>query len=279
MVCAAAHAAAPGVSRQMVSLVRWTVRASQPPAGPGASVAAPGGRLGSSCQEPVELVMVSARPLLNTMAAPLGPSDAERRVAPWSGSGWDRCQCSPAVGPGRYQAGRRPGAGRQHRGGGATGGGESEHGDVLPGVRGGQRWPGGVPGPVAVGEDAGASWAGAARCQQGNSRHAERRGGEPAGPALAPCCGRAKGPAGGQPDPARSARSGELGAAVGEQREQTGAGAGGGQGIGDIRQCRIQQVRCPGSAVVASRGERGVGQPLARPESRYQRPGPGAGDH
>ena len=53
MVCVAAHARARRArSCQTVSLVLWTARASHPPAGPGASVAVPGGSAGSGRHEP-----------------------------------------------------------------------------------------------------------------------------------------------------------------------------------------------------------------------------------
>ena len=96
MVCVAAHAAPPGASCQTASLVLWTARASHPPAGPGASVAVPGGSAGSGRHEPAGPVMVCAWfPVSTTATVPPGPDDAEVSFAPCSGSGGDRAQWAP----------------------------------------------------------------------------------------------------------------------------------------------------------------------------------------
>src|SRR5215831_3641702 len=96
MVWAAAHAAPPRGSCHTASLVRWTARASHPPAGPGASVTVPGGSAGSCDHEPAGPVMVCAWfPVSTTATLPPGPDDAEVSLAPCSGSGGDRAQWVP----------------------------------------------------------------------------------------------------------------------------------------------------------------------------------------
>ena len=96
MVCVAAHAAPPRGSRQTASLAPWTARASQPPAGPGASVAVPGGRAGSGRHAPAGPVMACAWfPVSTTAAMPPGPDEADVTLAPRSGSGGDRVQWLP----------------------------------------------------------------------------------------------------------------------------------------------------------------------------------------
>src|SRR5215470_14437504 len=98
MVWVAAHAAPPGGTCQTVSLVPWTARASHPPAGPGASVAVPGGTAGSGCHERAGPGMVCAWfPVSTTATLPPGPDDAEVTPAPRSGSGGDRAQWAPPV--------------------------------------------------------------------------------------------------------------------------------------------------------------------------------------
>ena len=77
----------------MVSLVRWTARASNPPEGPGASVAVPAGRAGSDRHAAPAPVMVSARfPVRTSAAAPLEPKDAEVSSAPWNRTTGDSAQ-------------------------------------------------------------------------------------------------------------------------------------------------------------------------------------------
>jgi hypothetical protein len=96
MAWVAAQVRAPGVSCQMVSLVRWTARASQPPVLPGARVAVPGGRVGSGCQERAVPVMVRARlPVRITAAAPPRSNEAVATFASPSGNGCDRDQWAP----------------------------------------------------------------------------------------------------------------------------------------------------------------------------------------
>ena len=82
MVCVAAQVALPGASRQAASLVRWTARATHPPAGPGASVTVPSGSAGSGRHAPAGPVSVSPWLPVSTIAtAPPGPNDAEVSLA------------------------------------------------------------------------------------------------------------------------------------------------------------------------------------------------------
>ena len=93
MAWVACHAAVPGPSCQTVSVARWTANASNPPEGPGASVAVPAGSPGSDRHAAPAPVMVAARPPVRTSAvAPPGPKDAEASLAPWSRKGGDRAQ-------------------------------------------------------------------------------------------------------------------------------------------------------------------------------------------
>ena len=93
MVWVVAHVGEPGVSCQMVSLVRWTASASNPPAGPGASVAVPGGGAGSVRQVAPVPAKVSVRFPFSTIAAvPPGPKEAEVSFAPLRLNGGDRDQ-------------------------------------------------------------------------------------------------------------------------------------------------------------------------------------------
>src|SRR6516164_2673108 len=96
MAWVTAHAAPPCGSRQMASLAPWTARASQPPAGPGASVAVPGGRAGSGCHAPAGPVMACAWfPVSTAATLPPGPDEADVSLAPCSGSGGDTVQRAP----------------------------------------------------------------------------------------------------------------------------------------------------------------------------------------
>src|SRR5689334_22635883 len=96
MIWVAAQVRAAGASCQMVSLVRWTVRASHPPLAPGARVAVAGGRAGSGRQERTAGLMVWAWwPVRVMAAAPLGPNEVEVTFAPRSGSGSDSDQWAP----------------------------------------------------------------------------------------------------------------------------------------------------------------------------------------
>ena len=96
MACALAHAADPGASCQTVIVVRPAASALNPPAGPGASVAVPGGSAGSARHGAPGPATVSPRLPFSTIAAVSpGPKDAELGVAPFSRSGGDRAQWLP----------------------------------------------------------------------------------------------------------------------------------------------------------------------------------------
>src|SRR5437868_2433320 len=96
MTCALAQAADPGTSRQTVILVRPTVSASSPPAGPAASVAVPGSSAASARHGAPGPAMASPRlPFSTIAAASPGPKDAELGAAPVSRSGDDRTQWPP----------------------------------------------------------------------------------------------------------------------------------------------------------------------------------------
>src|SRR6266516_31333 len=96
MAWVAAQAVWPGGSRQTVSLVPWTARASHPPVRPGASVAVPGGGAGSGRHELAGPVMVAAWfPLVTTATVRLGPAEADMSLVPCSGNGGDRTQWAP----------------------------------------------------------------------------------------------------------------------------------------------------------------------------------------
>ena len=96
MTCALAHAADPGGSCQTVIVVRPAASAVNPPAGPGASVAVPGGSAGSARHGSPGPATVSPRLPASTIAAvPPGPKEAELGVAPFSRSGGDRAQWLP----------------------------------------------------------------------------------------------------------------------------------------------------------------------------------------
>ena len=96
MACALAQAADPGASCQMVIVVRLVASASNPPAGPAASVTVPGGSAGSSRHEVPGPATVWPRLPFSTIAAVSpGPKDAELTAAPSSRSGGDRAQWLP----------------------------------------------------------------------------------------------------------------------------------------------------------------------------------------
>ena len=109
MACALAHAADPGASCQTVIVVRPAASASNPPAGPGASVAVPGGSAGSARHPAPGPATVSPRLPFSTIAAvPPGPKEAEFSAASFSRSGGDRAQWLP---PSEDQAASRVAAG------------------------------------------------------------------------------------------------------------------------------------------------------------------------
>src|SRR6516164_24169 len=116
MTWAVAQVRAPGASCQMVSLARWTARASHPPLAPGARVAVAGGRTGSGRQERAAGSVVWAWLPVRTMAAaPLGPNEVAVTFEPRSGSGCDRDQWAPLSvdqAASRYAAGSLPAASR-----------------------------------------------------------------------------------------------------------------------------------------------------------------------
>ena len=87
MAWVAAHEPPPGGSRQTASLVPWAASASHPPAGPGASVAVPGGSLGSARQGPVAATVAARLPFSTIATVPPGADDADVSLAPCSGSG------------------------------------------------------------------------------------------------------------------------------------------------------------------------------------------------
>ena len=156
MACALAHAADPGASCQTVIVVRPAASASNPPAGPGASVAVPGGSAGSARHGAPGPATVSPRLPFSTIAAvPPGPKDAELSVAPFSRSGGDRAQWLPLSAD---QAASRLAAGPVPAASSATVplavlvSRSTVHG--LAGQGGGQRGPGCVPGAAGAGEDA-----------------------------------------------------------------------------------------------------------------------------
>jgi hypothetical protein len=96
MACALAQAADPGASCQTVIVVRPAASASNPPTGPGASVAVPGGSAGSARHPAPGPATVSPRPPGSTIAAVSpGPKEAELSAAPFSRSGSDRTQWLP----------------------------------------------------------------------------------------------------------------------------------------------------------------------------------------
>src|SRR5215472_12447862 len=88
----------PGGRCQMVSLVWWGARASQPPPGPGARVAVAGGSAGRGRQGASAAVMVWAwLPVRTTAIEPPGPGEADLSAALCSGSGGDRVQRAPLL--------------------------------------------------------------------------------------------------------------------------------------------------------------------------------------
>ena len=96
MTCVLAQAADPGASCQTVIVVWWTASASNPPAGPAASVAVPGGSAGSARHGAPGPAMASPRlPFSTIAAASPGPNDAELGAVPFSGSGGERTQWRP----------------------------------------------------------------------------------------------------------------------------------------------------------------------------------------
>src|SRR5580704_2010321 len=96
MAWALAHAADPGASCQTVIVVRPAASASKPPAGPGASVAVPGGSAGSARHPAPAPATVSPRLPFSTIAAVSpGPKEAELSAAPFSRNGSDRAQWPP----------------------------------------------------------------------------------------------------------------------------------------------------------------------------------------
>lgn len=109
MACALAHAADPAASCQTVIVVRPAASASNPPAGPGASVAVPGGSAGGARHPAPGPAMVSPRLPFSTIAAVSpGPKEAELSAASFSRSGGDRAQWLP---PSEDQAASRLAAG------------------------------------------------------------------------------------------------------------------------------------------------------------------------
>ena len=100
------QAAAPGASRQTVSLAWCTARASNPPAGPAVTVAVPAGTAGSGRQVPAALVATAAVVPFSTIV-PAGPNDAPVSLAPGR-SGADSIQWPP---PSPDQAANRLGPG------------------------------------------------------------------------------------------------------------------------------------------------------------------------
>src|SRR5260370_25799716 len=99
MTCALAHAADRGASCQTVILVRATASASNPPAGPTASVAVPGGSAGSARHgAPGPATARPRLPVSMIAAASPGPKDAELGAAPFSRSDGDRVQWLPPSG-------------------------------------------------------------------------------------------------------------------------------------------------------------------------------------
>ncbi len=96
MTCVSAHAVDPGTSCQAVILVRSTASASNPPAGPAASAAVPGGSAGRARHGTPGPATASPRLPFSTIAAVSpGPKDAELSAAPFSRSGGDRTQWLP----------------------------------------------------------------------------------------------------------------------------------------------------------------------------------------
>src|SRR4029077_16183936 len=96
MTCALAHAADTRATCQTVILVRFTASAVNPPAGPAASVAVPGGSAGSARHGAPGPAMASPRlPFSTIAAASPGPKDAELGAVPFSRSAGDRTQWLP----------------------------------------------------------------------------------------------------------------------------------------------------------------------------------------
>src|SRR5260370_40468364 len=109
MTCALARAADRGASCQTVILVRATASASNPPAGPAASVAVPGGSAGSARHgAPGPETARPRLPVSLTEAASPGPKDAEFGAALFSRSERHRVYWLPLAGD---QAPTRPASG------------------------------------------------------------------------------------------------------------------------------------------------------------------------
>ncbi len=193
MTCALVQAWAPGAARQTVSWVPCTARAFQPPDGPGASVAVPGGSTGSGRHEPAVLIVAARRWLRVRARLPSAAGDADVREAPFSGSGGDSVQCAaPSVdhAASRRAAGPLPAASSAVVVWPLVG--EPEDGDGLVGVAGGQHGPGQLPRPAGAGEDPGYPAPAAGRAEQRLPRPAERGCVEGAWPAAGSCGGPAR---------------------------------------------------------------------------------------
>jgi hypothetical protein len=92
------QAAWPAACCQMVRVPWWTARAWVVLPGPGASVAVPGGRGGSGCQEdPAVMVRPRSAVVMMMAVVPPGPKDAEARSAPCRGRAGDRVQWLPSA--------------------------------------------------------------------------------------------------------------------------------------------------------------------------------------